>query len=108
VPQVAATISSEDEAAPDLFLSLLEMDIEEDHRMSASFRIKVAISRQDDGLWTLLEDERQKQIGCSFIFDRDCGSHLRHVVLLLDGLGRRGYGFVCPPGESSCWPVHHG
>jgi hypothetical protein len=60
VPQVAATISIEDEAAPDLFLSLLEMDIEEDHRMAASFRIKVAISRQDDGLWTLLEDERIK------------------------------------------------
>lgn len=60
MPEVAATISIEDEAAPDLFLSLLEMDVEEDHRMAASFRIKVAITRQDDGLWTLLEDERIK------------------------------------------------
>lgn len=58
--QVAATISIEDEAVPDLFLSLLEMDVEEDHRMAASFRIKVAISRQDDGLWIFLEDERIK------------------------------------------------
>ncbi|MGH9928211.1 MAG: phage late control D family protein [Pyrinomonadaceae bacterium] len=60
MPDVAATISIEDEPAPDLFLSLLEMDVEEDHRMAASFRIKVAITRQDDGLWTLLEDERIK------------------------------------------------
>ena len=60
MPQVAATISIEDEAVPDLFLSLLEMDVEEDFRMAASFRIKVAISRQDDGLWIFLEDERIK------------------------------------------------
>jgi hypothetical protein len=60
MPEVAATISIEDEAAPDLFLSLLEMEVEEDHRMAASFRNKVAISRQDDGLWNLLEDERIK------------------------------------------------
>ena len=60
MPEVAATISIEDEPAPDLFLSLMEMEVEEDHRMAASFRIKVAISKQDDGLWTLLEDERIK------------------------------------------------
>lgn len=60
MPQVAATISIEDEPAPDLFLSLMEMEVEEDHRMAASFRIKVAINRQDDGLWLLLEDERVK------------------------------------------------
>jgi len=60
MPEVAATISIEEEAAPDLFLSLLEMDVEEDHRMATSFSIKVAITRQDDGLWTLLEDERIK------------------------------------------------
>jgi phage protein D len=58
--QVGATISIEDEAAPDLFLSLVEMEVDEDHRMAGSFRIKVAISRQNDGLWTLLEDERIK------------------------------------------------
>jgi phage protein D len=58
--QVAATISIEDEAAPDLFLSLLEMEVEEDHRLAASFKVKVAINRGDDGLWTFLEDERIK------------------------------------------------
>jgi len=55
---ITATISIEDEPAPDLFLSLMEMEVEEDHRMAASFKIKIAISRQDDGLWTYLDDER--------------------------------------------------
>lgn len=58
--QIAATISIEDEAAPDLFLSLVEMEVDEDHRMAGSFRIKSSISRQNDGVWTLLEDERIK------------------------------------------------
>ena len=60
MPQTGAIILIEDEAAPDLFLSLLEMEIDEDHRMASSFRIKVSISRQNDGVWTLLEDERLK------------------------------------------------
>jgi phage protein D len=60
VAQITATISIEDEPAPDLFLSLIDMEIEEDHRMAASFRIKIAISRQDDGLWAFLDDERIK------------------------------------------------
>jgi phage protein D len=56
--QITATISIEDEPAPDLFPSLIEMEVEEDHRMAASFKIKLALSRQDDGLWTFLDDER--------------------------------------------------
>jgi phage protein D len=63
VAQITATISIEDEAVPDLFLSLLEMEVEESYRMAASFRIKVAISRQDDGSWTFLDDDRIKLWG---------------------------------------------
>lgn len=57
---LAATILIEDEAAPDLFLSLMQLEVEEDHRLAGSFRVKLAINRGGDGLWTFLEDERIK------------------------------------------------
>lgn len=58
--QFAATIEIEDEEATDLFASLLEMEIEEDHRLASMFRIKLSISQQEDGLWMFLDDERLK------------------------------------------------
>lgn len=58
--QVAAAISLEDEPVPDFFASLLEMEVEEDHRLAAMFRIKVSMNRQDDGLWAFLDNERMK------------------------------------------------
>lgn len=61
--QIAATIKIDDEDAPDLFASLLEMEVEEDHRLAAIFNIKLAISRQGDGLWSFLDDERIKLWG---------------------------------------------
>jgi len=60
VGTLKATISIEDEPAPDLFLTLLELEVEEDHRLASVFRIKLAISREDDGLWKMLDDERIK------------------------------------------------
>jgi len=60
VAEITATISIEDEPAPDLFLSLIEMEVDEDHRVAASFRIKLAMNRKTDGLWTILDDERIK------------------------------------------------
>lgn len=57
---LTATIAIQDEPAPDLFLSLLELEVEEDHRLASVFRIKLAISREDDGLWKMLDDERIK------------------------------------------------
>jgi phage protein D len=58
VPKISATITIDDEEAPDFFDSLLEMEVEEDHRLAAMFRIKLAMSRDDDGLWTFLDDDR--------------------------------------------------
>ena len=58
MPQLGATIKIEDEDAADLFLSLIEMTVEEDHRLAAMFRIKLGMQRQDDGLWEFLDDER--------------------------------------------------
>ncbi len=55
---VTASISIEDTAAPDLFLSLLEMEVDEDHQLASIFRIKLAIQLQDDGTWTFLDDDR--------------------------------------------------
>lgn len=58
MPTVAASLSIDDSPAPDLFLSLLEMDVEEDHRLATTFRIKLSIQKQDDGMWTFLDDDR--------------------------------------------------
>lgn len=55
---LTATITIQDEPAPDLFLPLLELEVEEDYRLASAFRIKLAISREDDGLWKMLDDER--------------------------------------------------
>lgn len=58
--KIAATIWIDDTEALDLFADLLEMEVEEDHRLAAAFRIKVATTRGDDGLWDYLDDERVK------------------------------------------------
>lgn len=58
--RISATIEIDGQEAPDIFISLIEMDVEEDHRLAAMFRIKVEITRRDDGLWTFLDDERIK------------------------------------------------
>ena len=60
MPQVKATIKIDDEDAGDLFISLIEMIVEEDHRMAAMFRIKLGMQRGSDGLWEFLDDERVK------------------------------------------------
>jgi phage protein D len=58
VPQIAATIRIDDEEAADLFADLLEMEVEEDYRLAAAFRLKLATYKRDDGLWAYLDDER--------------------------------------------------
>jgi phage protein D len=58
LPNIAATIWINDEEASDLFADLLEMEVEEDHRLASVFRIKVAMQKTDDGLWAYLDDER--------------------------------------------------
>jgi hypothetical protein len=58
--KLRATIKIEDEDALDLFDDLLEMEVEEDHRLAAAFRIRVVSTRGGDGLWRYLDDERVK------------------------------------------------
>jgi phage protein D len=58
MPQISASILINDEPAMDFFPSLLEMEVEEDHRLASILRIKLAINKLDDGLWAFLEDER--------------------------------------------------
>ena len=58
--EVTGTISINDDPAQDLFPPLLEMVVEDDHRMAAVFRIKVSIRQQEDGHWTYLDDDRIK------------------------------------------------
>lgn len=60
MPGIKATIKIDDADAGDLFISLIEMTVEEDHRMAAMFRIKLGMQRQSDGLWEFLDDERIK------------------------------------------------
>ena len=47
--RVSAAISIGGKPAPDLFLVLLEMEVEEDHRLASIFRIRLLIQLQDDG-----------------------------------------------------------
>jgi hypothetical protein len=56
--RIAASILIENNPAPDLFLALLEMEVEEDHRLATVFRIRLSIQLQDDGTWTYLDDSR--------------------------------------------------
>ncbi|HEX8354679.1 MAG TPA: contractile injection system protein, VgrG/Pvc8 family [Pyrinomonadaceae bacterium] len=56
--KIAAKIQIEEEDALDLFDDLVEMEVEEDHRLAAAFRIKVVSTRGGDGLWRYLDDER--------------------------------------------------
>ena len=58
--RISATIEIEGEEAPDCFFSLKMMEVEEDHRLAAMFRIKLEIHRGDDSLWSFLDDERIK------------------------------------------------
>jgi phage protein D len=60
VAEITGTISINDKAAQDLFPPLVEMVVEEDHRMAAVFRIKLSIRQQEDGHWTYLDDDRIK------------------------------------------------
>lgn len=55
---ITSSILVSDNPAPDLFADLLEMEVEEDHRMAGAFRIRVSIHREDQGTWTYLDDER--------------------------------------------------
>lgn len=56
--RLAASIKIADTPAPDLFLALLEMEVEEDHRLATVFRIRLSIQLQDNGTWKYLEDDR--------------------------------------------------
>lgn len=37
--------------------SLIELEVQEDHELASVFRVKLAIVREKDGLWTLLDDD---------------------------------------------------
>src|SRR5258708_6989204 len=56
--RISAAISIGGKPAQDLFLALLEMEVEEDHRLASVFRIRLSIQLQDDGTWALLDDDR--------------------------------------------------
>jgi len=58
--RLAATIEIEGQEAPDCFIALKDIEVEEDHRLAAMFRIRLEIHRGDDGLWSFLDDERIK------------------------------------------------
>lgn len=55
---IGATIKVNGKDASDLFDELLEMEVEEDHRLAGMFRLKLALQRGADGLWSWLDDER--------------------------------------------------
>ena len=55
---ISATITIGGKNAIDFFASLLELEIEEDFRAAAVMRLKLAIQKRANGLWTYLDDDR--------------------------------------------------
>ena len=43
-----------------MFADLLEMEVEEDHRLASSFRLRLSLHKDADGLWAYLDDERAR------------------------------------------------
>ncbi len=60
MPDIAATIWINDEEALDVFADLLEMEVEEDHRLASVFRIKLSMHKDEDGFWGYLDDQRAR------------------------------------------------
>jgi hypothetical protein len=58
VSNIGVTIEIDDTDATDLMVSLTEMEVDDDHRLTSSFKIKLAIDLLGDGTWSLLDDER--------------------------------------------------
>jgi phage protein D len=57
---ISATITIDNEAAPDLLGASLELVVETDFRLASSFRLRLATHRESDGTWTFLDDDRLK------------------------------------------------
>lgn len=53
-------IKINDEEIPDIYEDILNVEVEDDHKLAASFKIKLAIQLQSDGTWTYLDDENLK------------------------------------------------
>lgn len=58
--QISASVSIDEQPRPDLLLAMVEMEVEEHHALASTFRIKLAIAREDQGLWRFLDDEKIK------------------------------------------------
>ncbi|HKQ69133.1 MAG TPA: contractile injection system protein, VgrG/Pvc8 family [Polyangiaceae bacterium] len=57
MPQISATLTIEQQPRPDLLLALLEMEVDLHHKLASTFRLKVAMLREAQGLWRFLDDE---------------------------------------------------
>src|SRR5262245_42336557 len=103
MPQITATITIEDEDASDLFAALLEMEVEEDHRLATMFRIKVSIHRDDEGAWTFLDDERirlwKRVTIAATTSDEETELVSGYITQLVPHL---------EPDENQCWLEIHG
>lgn len=53
-------VSAGGKSALDFFADVLELEVEEDHRLASVFKIKFAINRDDKGRWQYLDDSRVK------------------------------------------------
>lgn len=57
---ITAKIEINDTDASDIISSLLELEIEDDHRLTSVFKLKLAINRTGGGDWLYLDDKRLK------------------------------------------------
>jgi len=56
--QIAASVSIAGTPAPDVMPSVLEMEVDEDHDMASVLRLRLAMYKPENALWTFLDDDR--------------------------------------------------
>lgn len=54
---LSLTVTFNDQSVDDLFANLLELVVEEDHRLAAICTIKLSLEQQKDGLWLFLDGD---------------------------------------------------
>lgn len=55
--QISASVTVSGNPRPDMMTSVLEMEVEEDHDMASVLRLKLAMYKPENALWTFLDDD---------------------------------------------------
>ncbi|MET0622216.1 MAG: contractile injection system protein, VgrG/Pvc8 family [Pyrinomonadaceae bacterium] len=56
--QLSLSLTVDGEPATDLLASLVGLEVEDDHRLASALRMRLAVTRRRDGVWTALDEDR--------------------------------------------------